>query len=194
MELRHRHRESAGNSYSSCLTATAPVLDSTCATKGVDDQRMKVPPGQWLVQPGSYPCVWREQSVRTKPRRQQSALGGPAKTRAVTRVNPEQSSKVKMRESTLQSVGEDRRVEGKQPMYAPSTARRGTGDGTFRRPSAQRGRPGRVRGRASQRQFWWRPGRESEGVIVPLSPGKLGGGKEPYFWSLRKEPRRRRLA
>ena len=51
------------------------------------------------------------------------------------------------------------------------------------RRSAQRGRPGRVRGRNPQHLFRRRPDRESEGLIVLLNPGNSGGGKEPYFWN-----------
>ena len=145
--------------------------------EGVDDQRMKVPPEQWLVQLGSYPGILGEQSASMKPRGQKSAQGGPAKTRAVTRVNLEQSSKVKMRKSTLQSVGEGRCVEGKKPTSAPSTFRRGTEDSACRRPSRQRGRPVLVRGRASRRHFGWRLGRESEGLIVPQKPGDSAEGR-----------------
>ncbi len=115
--------------------------------------------------------------------------------RAVTRVNPEQASKVKSRTSTLQSVGEDRRAEGKKPMRAPSAVRRGTGDGTYRRLFVQRGRPCRARGSDPRRcEFGQRHGRESEGLVVPVKPVKAGGGKGPYFWVLWKEPRRRGLA
>jgi hypothetical protein len=33
------------------------------------------------------------------------------------------------------------------------------------------------------------PRGESEGLIVLLKPGNAGGGKEPWFWVLRTEPR-----
>ena len=58
------------------------------------------------------------------------------------RMNPEQSSKVKMRESTLQSVGEDRWVEGKQPMNCTLDSSAGVlGTARFEGHLAQRGRP-----------------------------------------------------
>jgi hypothetical protein len=31
---------------------TAPVLDSTCAVKGVGLQRVQLPPGNWFAPPG----------------------------------------------------------------------------------------------------------------------------------------------
>jgi hypothetical protein len=33
----------------------------------------------------------------------------------------------------------------------------------------------------------WRPGRESERVIVPKKPGNAGRGKDPYFWNAFEE-------
>ena len=39
-----------------------------------------------------------------------------------------------------------------------------------------------------------RPGRETDGHVVPLKPAKAGGGKEPNFWVLLKRPKVRRLA
>ena len=64
---------------------------------------------------------------------------------------------------------------------------RGSGDGTLERYLGQRGRPGVVGGRVSKRQVIWRPGRESERVIVPSKPGNAGGGKDPHFWKVSEE-------
>ena len=76
------------------------------------------------------------------------------------------------REATVISTG---------PVY------RGNGDGTSERYLGQRGRPGVVGGRVPKRQMSWWPGRESEGVIVPMKPGNAGGGKDPHFWNAFEE-------
>ena len=64
---------------------------------------------------------------------------------------------------------------------------RGKGDGTSERYLGQRGRPGLAGGSDPKRQIDWRPGRESERVIVPVKPGNTGGGKDPHFWNASKE-------
>ena len=64
---------------------------------------------------------------------------------------------------------------------------RGNGDGTLERYLGQRGRPGLDGGSVSKRQESWRPGRESERVIVPKNPGNAGGGKGPHFWNASEE-------
>ena len=64
---------------------------------------------------------------------------------------------------------------------------RGNGGGTSERYLGQRGRPGLEGGSDLKRQIGWRPGRESERVIVPLKPGNAGGGKDPYFWNASEE-------
>ncbi len=58
------------------------------------------------------------------------AKGGRAKTRAVTRVNPEQASKVKMWMPTRLNNGEGRSEAGKEPTQAPALIHRGNGNGT----------------------------------------------------------------
>jgi len=64
---------------------------------------------------------------------------------------------------------------------------RGSGDGTPERCLGQRGRPGVAGGRVPKRQMSWRPGQESERVIIPLKPGNAGGGKDPHFWNASEE-------
>ena len=44
-----------------------------------------------------------------------------------------------------------------------------------------------VGGRVPKRQMSWRPGRESERVIVPWKPGNVGGRKDPHFWNASEE-------
>jgi len=92
-------------------------------------------------------------------------------------------------DATRLNDGEGRRVAGKQPSSAPVTVRRGSGSGMWGRMGAQRGRSGPVRGRLSQRAERTRRDRESEGLVVPAMPGKLGGGKVPCF---RVRPKERR--
>ncbi len=162
--------------------------------KGDKDPWMKVPPEQLSVRLGSDPSGAMEQSIMSKPWEQMSTSGGLATVRAVTRVNPEQASKVKSRRPTRLGNGEGRRAAGKQPMQAPVALRRGNGDGTCRRPLSQRGRPGPMRGRGPQRRLGRRSVRESDGPIVPRKPGNAGGGKGSDFGALSKRPKMRRLA
>lgn len=49
-------------------TARAPVLDSTCVTKGVLDLKMKVLSAELSVHRGSDLGEWRRQRRRPKPR------------------------------------------------------------------------------------------------------------------------------
>ena len=57
--------------------------------------------------------------------------------------------------------------------------------GTARRQGCllQRGRPGRLTGRAVQRRVRRRVGRASERLVVPWKPHNGGGGKGPHFWN-----------
>jgi hypothetical protein len=70
-------------------------------------------------------------------------------------------------------MGREETVTGTSPVH------RGNGDGTLKRYLGQRGRAGLDGGSVSKRQVNWRQSRESERVIVPLNPGKAGGGKTP---------------
>ena len=90
---------------------------------------MKVPPEQLSVRLGSDPVGAMEQSITSKPWEQMSTSGGLATVRAVTRVNPEQASKVKPRRPTRLGNGEGRCAAGKQPTPTPAALRRGNGDG-----------------------------------------------------------------
>jgi len=82
---------------------------------------------------------WLVRSLATK-----AALGGRAKRRAVTRVNPEHASKVELWAPTRAENGEGR-TEGEVSDKRTPSAHRGNGDGTPRRHHGQRGRPEAVR-------------------------------------------------
>jgi hypothetical protein len=83
---------------------------------------MKVPPKQLSVRFGSYPSGRGGQPRVPKPRGHWPTSGGFAIVRAVTRVNPEHASKVKMRRPTRLRYEEGRRAKGKQPTRAPFAA------------------------------------------------------------------------
>jgi hypothetical protein len=115
--------------------------------------------------------------------------------RAITRVNPEQASKVKSWTPTRPNIGEGRCSTGKSPTRAPVVVHRGMGNGTHGRFSGQRGKPtADERLRRSTRPSGWWLAWVSERLIVPLKPGNAGGGKEPRFWVRARKPRTRRLA
>jgi hypothetical protein len=115
--------------------------------------------------------------------------------RAITRVNPEQASKVQSWTPTRLHIGEGRRAMGQPPTDAPIVVHRGMGNGTHGRFSGQRGKPlVSERLRRSTRSTGSRLAEASERRIVPLKPGNAGGGKAPRFWVRSKKPRMRRLA
>ena len=109
------------------------------------------------------------------------ALGGRAIQRAVTRVKPEQASKVKSRMPIRLNYGEGRAGGGSNRHRHPTrfagvvgTARWKGEPGNGGDPLGRGSRPQRRLGR----RFW----RESDRVIVPLRPVNAGGGKDPDFW------------
>ena len=159
--------------------------------EGVRDQRMKVPPGELTVHPGSYPNGKAGQLAWPKLRRQKFTKGEPANMRAATRVNPEQASKVKMRTPTHSALGEGRSATVDQPSRETGAVRRGSGSSTHGRYLKQHGRPAEARGSGPQRDIWARRRRESERFIVLMKPGNAGGGKGPCFQMLWREWRRR---
>ncbi len=150
--------------------------------EGASIQQMEVLPVEWTVHHGSHPEGQGRQRPWSKLRGQQVALGDPANPQAAMRVKPEQASKVKLRMPTRLRNGEGRCAPGKQPSRAPGAVRRGSGSGMWGRSDVQRGKTCRVRGRSPQRLGGGRPGRGSDGPIVPLKPGNAGGGKGPCFW------------
>jgi hypothetical protein len=122
-------------------------------------------------------------------RGQKYTMGVPANARAVTRVNPEQASKVKMWTPTRLDNGEGRSAEGKEPTRAPFAVHRGNGNSTWGRSEEQRGKLSLARVRCPRHGVGSWPVRVAERLVVPVKPGNAGGGKGPYFWVLLKEPR-----
>jgi hypothetical protein len=144
---------------------------------------MRVLPVEVVVHHGSYSGSLARQLTGLKPRGQQAVKDGPANPQAATRVNPEQASKVKLWTPTRLNNGEGRSAPGKKPLTAPGAVHRGNGSGMWGRARAQRGRPGRARGRSPQRVPGARSDRDSEGLVVPMKLGNSGGGTGPCFWN-----------
>jgi hypothetical protein len=176
------------------LPPRAASLHCSVRHEGACLQQMEVLSVEWTVHHGSDPDGWCGRLPRSKLRGQQAASGGPAKPQAATRVNPEQASRVTSRTPTRLRNGEGRRVLVRQPSTASSTVRRGSGSGMWGRSHGQRGRPGKVRARRSQRPLGGRPDRESDGLVVPTKPINAGGGKGPDFWSASARDPEGRLA
>jgi hypothetical protein len=118
---------------------------------------------------------------RCEASRQRPPMGGRAILRAVTRVNPEQASKVEMWTPTRPKTGEGS-TDGEATDACTRPVHRGSGDGTSEGHLGQRGRSGLGGGSGSKRRIRRRPVRKSERVVVPLKPGNAGGGKGPCFW------------
>jgi len=103
------------------------------------------------------------------------ALGGRAMRWAITRVKPEQASKVQLRMPTRQDRGRQygRECRSTAPVRSAGVvgmARRKGDAGNVGDPSGE-GQP--LQGGSA----WW----ESERAIVPLKPGNAGGGKDACF-------------
>ena len=162
--------------------ALTPSPHYSVRHEGAGDQWMEDPPKQWSVRLGSYPDGASRSSGDNR-----ALSGAPANLWAVTRVNPEQASKGKLRTPTRLNNGEGRCAEGKQPTDAPSAVRRGSGNSTWGRFSGQRGKPAGERGRDLRCRLGRQPSQVSERPIVPRKPGNAGGGKGPHFWMLRRE-------
>ena len=106
-----------------------------------------------------------------------AALGGRAMRWAITRVKPEQASKVQLRMPTRQDRG---RQHGWQKVSTASI--RSAGVVGMARRKGDAGNVGDPLGwsfgsiAAAMRTRW-----ESERVIVLVKPGNAGGGKDPCF-------------
>jgi hypothetical protein len=111
---------------------------------------------------------------------QESAVGRAATLQAVTRVKPEQASKVKSWMPTRLLTGEGRAngEETDKHLFGPP--------GYWARHAGKvicviGGDPGLVEVAPPTLSTGWRPSRKSERVTVPQMPGNAGGGKDPYF-------------
>ena len=106
-----------------------------------------------------------------------------ASPRAVTRVNPEQASKVRAVDADSALTRGRPPRDGEAPTDAIIAVHRGSGSSTWNGFLVQRGKPGRLTGRAVQRRVRRRVGRASERLVVPWKPRNGGGGKGPRFWN-----------
>jgi hypothetical protein len=123
--------------------------------------------------------------------------GGSASRRAVTRVKPEQASKVMLRGPTGLNTREGRRSLGEHPTDDARLPRRGKGHGTPAEHRVQHGSPHVARRRESRSIVGVELRGESEGPIVPMGLGgqqNHRGGKGPWFEVCLNERRIRRLA
>lgn len=128
-------------------------------------------------------------------RGKRSASGGSASMQAVTRVNSEQASKVKMRVPTGLRYREGRCVVGKQPTFAPATTAGVVETACGQRHGAQRGRSlhdeGKLRPRTVESH---RSAVMSDRLIVVLKRRNGRGAKGPDFGVLAKASQGRGLA
>ena len=170
-----------------------PSPEKSVRHEGAGNQWMRVPPEQWTVQLGSHPGGERSDPAVEAPGTM-AASGGLAKPRAVTRVNPEQASKVQSRTPTRLIFGEGCHARGRSRQAHPSQSAGVVGMARGEGYLGNVGGPRRARGRGPRRHHGWRPVRASERPIVLAKPGNAGGGKGPHFGVLLKESRTRRLA
>ena len=111
---------------------------------------------------------------------QEFAVGRAATLQAVTRVKPEQASKVKLWMPTRLLTGEGRAngEETDKHLFGPP--------GYWARHAGKMiwvigGDPGWWGVMAPTSSSGWRPARKSDRVTVPWMSGNAGGGKDPYF-------------
>jgi hypothetical protein len=154
---------------------------------------MKVPPEKVSVHLGSYPGVWRGDPSGRSPGEERSMRSGSSKHagRNVSETRAGLESEEVDADRSLTARRPKCRREG--PKRGPAMVHRGSGNGTYGRLSdaTWETRPGA--GTQPQRRLGRRSGRESERLTVPKKPGNAGGGKEPHFWVLLKEPKVRGL-
>jgi hypothetical protein len=131
--------------------------------------------------PGSWQAVrlgnWLYRSPATN-----TALGGGATRRAVTRVKPEQASKGKLWTPTRPKYGEGSTVWGSSRHMHLERSTGVVGTARRDRGSRKRGRPILDEGSGLNGAEEHRSRRASDRVVVPLKPGNAGGGKGPDFW------------
>jgi hypothetical protein len=131
--------------------------------------------------PGSWQAVrlgnWLYRSPATN-----TALGGGATRRAVTRVKPEQASKGKLWTPTRPKYGEGSTVWGSSRHMHLERSTGVVGTARRDRGSRKRGRPILDEGSGLNGAEEHRSRRASDRVVVPLKPGNAGGGKGPDLW------------
>ena len=161
--------------------------------EGTENQWVQVPPEHVSVQLGSYPGDERGQLRWSKPRRQKVHLVHRANWRAVTRVNPEQASKVRDVDADSALTGGRPSRSGEAPTHAATAVHRGSGSGTSGRFSVATWEVRSAEGVILD-VVLAAAGRTSERPIVLRKPRNGGGGKGPHFWVRPRWPRTRRLA
>jgi hypothetical protein len=114
---------------------------------------------------------------------------------AVTRVNPEQASKVRDVDADSALTGGRPPRGGEAPTHAATAVHRGRGSGTWGWFSVAtwEARARRAVATLDITSRWW-SARVSERLRVLRKRRNGRGGKEPHFWVLPTEPRMRRLA
>jgi hypothetical protein len=171
------------------------VQPLACATEGTENQWVQVPPEHVSVQLGSYPGGESGQPPLLKPRRHKVHKVRRASLWAVTRVNPEQASKVRDVDADSALTGGRPPRGGEAPTHAAATVHRGRGNGTWGwfAVATWEARVRRVIATLDITSRWW-SARVSERPIILMKRRNGRGGKGPHFWVLLKEPRTGRLA
>ena len=166
-----------------------------CATKGAENQWMRVPLGQLSERSGSYPDDGWGNSTRRSSGDKGPPWADRANLRAATRSESQAGSESTVVTPTRPLRGEGRCITGKKPTRAPVMVTGVVGAARREGSSTQRGRPDEMRGsQPVTAPVGCRSRRESERPIVPRKPGNAGGGKGPHFRVLPTETRTRRLA
>ena len=170
--------------------------------KGLDLQRVQLPPGNSVAPAGSNRSGGGgNETVGAFDAK--GRLGDSASRQAVTRVNAEQAPKGSMWEPTRRENGEGRRhwgTGGPTPRSDSNQwSHRGIGDGmSAKGDRTQHEQPHSVEGHDLQpdaREGQVGPTGVTVRLAVPLTPGNSGRGKGPEFKTdVRKSTRTRRLA
>jgi hypothetical protein len=102
------------------IKSRAPFFNTafTCAVKGVGQQWVKVPPGNWIAPPGSNRGSGGSNET-AEASGVEGLLGDSASMQAVIRVNAEQAPKRVMQEPTFRKRGEGRSWRGIMSVSAP---------------------------------------------------------------------------
>ncbi|OIQ64105.1 hypothetical protein GALL_543480 [mine drainage metagenome] len=131
--------------------------------------------------PGSWQAVWLGNWLDRSPATN-LALGGGANRRAVTRVKPEQASKLKSWTPTQPENGEGSTVWGSSRQMHSDWSIGVVGTARRDRGSRKRERSVLDEGSGLNGADRHRSMRKSDRVVVLPKPGNSGGGKDPDFW------------